>query len=121
MRCAFRTVVATVLLTGVWTGGSIAAEIRAGGTFEVKANSIWFTDAAMLARWQALAKGGDAQALSSYQEKVLGDRDAWQFTNPLTVKIVSHERDRRRVKVELTTPGRLQGTTWFLDDASLQQ
>jgi hypothetical protein len=40
--------------------------------------------------------------------------------NPLTVKIISYDRSKQQVKVEMTTPGRLLGSTWFLDIAALQ-
>ena len=71
--------------------GSVAGEIRKGATMRVKANSIWFQDTDRLTHWQALKKSGDSTALSSYQEEVLGNWDAWQFINPLTVKILSYK------------------------------
>jgi hypothetical protein len=50
---------------------------------QVKPNSIWFQDVAMLTHWQRLKKSGDAAALASYQDSALSHRDAWQFTNQL--------------------------------------
>jgi hypothetical protein len=82
----------TLALAAGWGSGSIAGEIQVAGTFEVKANSIWFEDAAKLARWQRLRKRGNAKAPTSYRDKVLSKRDAWQFVNPLTVKIISYDR-----------------------------
>ena len=92
-----------------------------GGAFEVKANSIWFEDAAMLAKWQDLRKRGNAKALTPYEEKALANRKAWRFLNPLSVKVLGYERDKQQVKVEMTTPGRLLGSTWFLDAGALQR
>jgi hypothetical protein len=112
---------ATLALVVGRATSSIAGEIQVGGTFEVKANSIWFEDVAELERWQRLRKHGDAKALRSYQDKVLSRRDAWQFVNALTVKIISLDRGKHRVKVEMTTPGRFLGSTWFLDVAALQE
>ena len=114
-------IAATLALAAGWASSSIGGEIEVGGTFEVKANSIWFEDVASLARWQRLRKRGNAKALRSYQDKALSKRDAWQFVNPLTVKIVSYDRGKHQVKVEMTTPGRLLGSTWFLDSAALQE
>ncbi len=115
-RRFFMAVAAAVLFTGAWA--DIAS---ANSTVMVKANSIWFTAAAKLAHWQALAKGGDARALAAYQEKALNDRDAWQFLAPITVRVLSRDRDKHRLKVQMTDPGRLDGTIWFLDDASVEQ
>ncbi len=74
-----------------------AAEIQLGG-IEVKANSIWFEDAGKLAQWQRLKETGGAKALASYQEKALANREAWQFVDSLTVKIIGYERAKRQVK-----------------------
>jgi hypothetical protein len=100
---------------------SLAGEIRKGATMEVKANSIWFQEVKDLTRWQQLKKSGNSNALADYQEKLLSNRDAWQFTNPLTVKVVSYGAAKHQVKVEMETPGRMQGTSWFLDDNTLVQ
>lgn len=88
---------------------------------EVKANSIWFSDADQLARWQELKKGGNPAALASYQDEVLSSRDAFQFINKLTVKILSYEPRQNRVDVEGMTPGRFLGSHWFLDPDALVQ
>jgi hypothetical protein len=100
---------------------SFAAEIRKGATMQVKANSIWFQDEAQLARWQELKKAGDAKALEKYQEELLSERDAWQFLNPLTVRIVSYERAKNLVNVEMRSKGRHLGTTWMLDPDAIKQ
>jgi hypothetical protein len=94
---------------------SLAGEIRKGATMEVKANLIWFQEVKDLTRWQQLKKSGNSKALADYQEKLLSNRDAWQFTNPLTVKVVSYDPAKHQVNVEMETPGRMQGTKWFLD------
>jgi hypothetical protein len=86
---------------------------------EVKANLIWSQEVKDLTRWQQLKKGGNSNALSDYQKKLLSNRDAWQFTNPLTVKVVSYDAAKHQVKVEMETAGRMQGTTWFLDSDAL--
>jgi len=102
------------------TGGCLAADIKPGATMQVKPNSIWFDEAAQLARWHALKKRGDAAALAAYQDKLLGARDAWQFINALAVKILDYDAKKNQVHVETVTAGRFAGTDWFLDADALQ-
>ena len=111
----------TLLVLVVLGIGSFAGEIRKGATMEVKPNSIWFQEAAGLSHWQELKKSGDAAALASYQDKVLSHRDAWQFLNQLTVKILSYEPRKNQVNVEMKTPGRMLGSKWLLDANALVQ
>ena len=108
-----------VLLT--LSTNSFAGEIRNGAIMQVKPNSIWFQDVKKFARWQQLKRSGNATALRSYQDTMLSQRDAWQFVNALTVKIISYEPANDRVKVEMKTDGRMLGTTWFLEAAALTQ
>jgi hypothetical protein len=88
---------------------------------QVKSDSIWFQDTADLTHWQQLKKSGDAQALKSYQDEALSQREAWQFTNQLTVKILSYDPGKRQAYLEMKTPGRMLGTKWFLDADALVQ
>jgi hypothetical protein len=111
----------TVLLLAALIGGVHAGPIRKGAVMEVKPNSIWFEEVARLARWQELKKGGDAAALSSYQEQVLGGREAWQFLKPLKVKILRYDTAASQINVEMRTSGRMQGTTWWLDASAVGQ
>jgi hypothetical protein len=100
---------------------AFAGSIEKGAAMQVKANSIWFQNQAELAHWQQLKNKGDSTALAAYQEKVLGNRDAWQFTNQLAVKILSYDMAKHQVHVEMTTEGRMQGTDWLLDPDALAQ
>ena len=85
----------------------------------MKPNSIWFQDNSQLAQWQKLKQTGNAKALSVFEKKVLGSRDAWQFIYQLDVKILNYEPAQHRVSVEMTTDGRMKGTDWVLDPAAL--
>jgi len=114
-------VAASVLLLSALAVGSVAAVIRPGSRVEVKSNSIWFEDRAKLSEWQQLKKAGDAAALQVYETRVLGTREAWQFTKPLAVKILGFETSTDQVNVEMTTPGRLEGSVWMLDAAAIAQ
>jgi len=109
----------TVLVLTALVTGADAGPIRKGAVMEVKPNSIWFEEVARLTRWQELKKGGDAAALTSYQEQMLGGREAWQFLKPLKVKILRYEPATSQVNVEMKTAGRLQGTTWWLDASAV--
>jgi hypothetical protein len=101
------------------TVASLAGDIRKGATMQVKANSIWFQKVAELSHWQQLKKSGNSKALEAYQEKEMSDRDAWQFGNQLSVKIISYDGAKNQVHVEMLTPGRMLGTDWFLDSEAL--
>jgi hypothetical protein len=101
--------------------GSFAGEIRKGATMQVKPNSIWFEDVAKLTRWQQLKKSGNSAAFTSYQGEVLSNRDAWQFTNEHTVRILRYLPRVNQVKVEMKTTGRLHDSTWVLDADALVQ
>ncbi|CAN5152421.1 hypothetical protein BH11PSE4_BH11PSE4_05410 [soil metagenome] len=100
-------------------GACQAAEIRAGATMQVKAGSIWFQDAVQFAQWRALKISGDAAALASYQDDILKRRDAWQFLNPLDVRIQGYQPTAHRVDVQITSDGRMQGSKWVVDADAL--
>jgi hypothetical protein len=97
----------------------LAGEIKAGATMQVKANSIWFDTQAQLARWQALKKGGNAKNIAKYQEKLMSEREAWQFVNPLTVEVLRYDVKKPRVEVKMTNEGRMQGAIFWIDADAL--
>jgi hypothetical protein len=68
-----------------------------------------------------LKKAGHPAEFESYQTKELGARDAWQFTKPLTVKIISFSPQKNQAKVELLTPGRYLGTKWWIDGSAFSK
>jgi hypothetical protein len=96
---------------------SRAAEI--GAIVVVKPNSIWFEDAVKLTEWQQLRKSSGATAFMSYQKKLLSGRQALQFINPRSVKILGYERRKNQITVEMKSEGRLQGSKWLLDASAL--
>jgi hypothetical protein len=98
---------------------SLAGEIRTGATMQVKPYSVWFEEADGLAHWQARKKSADAAAFASYQENLLHQRDAWQFTNRQAVTILGFEPEKNRVHVRMQTTGRLENSTWWLDPGAL--
>jgi hypothetical protein len=114
-----RVHLATLLLTAALIVGSFAKPIRAGAKMEVKQDSIWFLEVGDLSTWQKLKKSGNSAEFEFYQTKELGARDTWQFTKLLRVKIISFEPEKNQAKVELLTPGRYLGSTWWIDGNAL--
>ena len=104
---------------GRYGHAALAADIRASAIMQVKPNSIWFDEAADLAQWQELKKKGEEPALAAYEKSKLGSRDAWQFINPLTVKVLGYQQRDNQVAVEMKTKGRFEGLKMFLDAGAL--
>jgi hypothetical protein len=96
-----------------------AAEISKGAIMVVRPNSIWFEDAAKLTEWQQLRKSSGTVAFMSYQKSILSGRQALQFINPRSVRILGYERRKNQITVEMKSEGRLQGSTWHLDASAL--
>jgi hypothetical protein len=116
---ARRHVLLTLLILVAAMTLAVAAPIRKGAVMEVKPNSIWFEEVAALKNWQELKKGGNEAALTSYQQQLLSQREAWQFLKPLKVKILNFDPAVSQINVEMRTAGRLQGTTWWLDASAV--
>jgi hypothetical protein len=111
---------AVALITLAAGRAVLSAEIYEGAKLEAKANSIWFQDEDKLARWQELKESGNAEALAAFEEEELTNREAWQFESALSVKVLGYEADAHIVNVEMLTPGRMQGTSWFVDEGVLR-
>jgi hypothetical protein len=105
----------TLFILVVLSVDAFAGEIRKGATMQVKANSIWFEAAVQLEQWQQKKKVGGAKEFEAYQESLLHEREAWQFINPVKVKIIGYNPKKNRVYVEMMSKGRLEGAVWFLD------
>ena len=119
VRIVYPRALLTVLLLAASIAAVFAGPIRKGAVMQVKPNSVWFDEAAKLTHWQELKKSGNEAALTSFQDQVLGQREAWQFLKPLKVKILSYEPAKSQVNVEMKTAGRMQGTTWWLDASAV--
>ena len=120
-RALIASMASALLFVVALSVGCLAGEIKSGATRQVKPNSIWFEDVAKFNKWQDLKKSGDSAAFTSYQTEALSGRDAWQFTSQLTVKILGHEPAKNQINVEMTSPGRLLGSSWFLDMEALEE
>lgn len=103
------------------TRSARAPSAAAGQTLTVKADTVWFQDLAMLKSWQSLKASGNPAALSTFEDTALAERGAWRFSNPLTVKVLRFDPETKEVEVELQTPGRLEGTRWYLDAGEIDR
>jgi hypothetical protein len=115
-----RSVFVAVFALAVLASSALAIDIRAGSTMHVKAGTTFFQeDDGDMTHWQELMKAGDTKAAAAYADEISAQRDAWQFVNQMTVKIVSYDAANNRVHVQLTDPGRFQGTTWLVDPSAV--
>ena len=94
---------------------SFANELRVGDEVQVKENSMWFQTDLDLTVWQRFAKVATPEVMESYRSVVLGCRQAWQFLNVQSVKILSYEPEENQVQVKMVGPGRMHGTVWWVD------
>jgi hypothetical protein len=115
-----RAYLALVILLALGSA-CLSGDLQVGATVQVKANPIWFEEAAQLAQWQAVRKRGNAKSFAAYEKKVLRAREAWQFITQLPVKILSYEPQQKRVHFQMQADGRLAGSEWFLDPDALVQ
>jgi hypothetical protein len=100
---------------------AFAGQFRVGARMHVKENSMWFQTDTDLTVWQRFQKVATPAVIESYRDVVLGSRQAWQFGNIQSVKILSYEPEENQVKVEMLVPGkiRLDGSIWWLDGGDL--
>jgi hypothetical protein len=110
-----RVYIGILLVIGVLNVGTFADQVRVGASMHVKENSIWFQTDTDLTVWQRFRKVASSAVMESYRSVVLGSRQAWQFTNIQLVRILSYEPEENQVKVEMLTPGRLNGSIWWVD------
>ena len=93
-----------------------AAEIRGGDTGYIANNSIWFTnesDLSVLKRVRAAFAPKDVKA---YQQIILEERQAWQFSGPTKVKVISYWANQHEINVKMLTEGRLADSEWWVED-----
>jgi hypothetical protein len=116
-----RTIITAIALA--LSGAAALADgtdgVRIGAVVQVKPNSVWFEGADQLEHWQDLQRGGDAAAFAAYQDGLLRQREAWQFIDPLEVKILRRGPKAHQVNVRMLTEGRFKGSIWMLDADTL--
>ena len=64
-----------------------AAEIHDGDTGYIARDSIWFTNETDLSVWKRFRQAFAPKDVKTYQQIILEERQAWQFSGPTKVKI----------------------------------
>jgi len=93
-----------------------ATEIHDGDTGYIAKNSVWFTDETDLTVWKRVRQAFSGKDVQKYREIILGARQAWQFSGPLKVKVISYWADQHEINVKMLTEGRLADSEWWVED-----
>jgi len=93
-----------------------AAEISDGDTGYIADNSIWFTDETGLSVWKRVRQAFAPKDVKTYQQIILEERQAWQFSGPIKVKVISYWANQHEVNVKMLTEGRLADSEWWVED-----
>jgi hypothetical protein len=92
------------------------AEIHEGDTGYIAKNSIWFTNESDLSVWKRVRQTFAAKDVKTYQQIILEERQAWQFSGPIKVKVISYWVNQHEVNVKMLTEGRLADSEWWVED-----
>src|SRR5215831_14024692 len=93
-----------------------AAEIHDGDTGYIAKNSIWFTDESDLSVWKRVRQTFAPKDVKTYQQIILEERQASQFSGPIKVKVISYWANQHEIHVKMLTEGRLADSEWWVED-----
>jgi hypothetical protein len=93
-----------------------AADIRDGDTGYIADNSIWFTDESDLSVWKRVRRAFASKDVEAYQQIILEERQAWQFSGPIKVKVISYWANQHEINVKMLAKGRLADSEWWVED-----
>jgi hypothetical protein len=93
-----------------------AAEIHDGDTGYIAKNSIWFTNESDLSVWKRVRQAFAPEDVKTYQQIILEERQAWQFSGPIKVKVISYWANQHEINVKMLTEGRLADSEWWVED-----
>jgi len=93
-----------------------AAEIHDGDTGYIANNSIWFTNETDLSVWKRVRQAFAPKDVKTYQQIILEERQAWQFSGPTKVKVISYWANQHEINVKMLTEGRLADSEWSVED-----
>ena len=93
-----------------------AAEIHDGDTGYIANNSIWFTNESDLSVWKRVRQAFAPKDVKTYQQIILEERQAWQFSGPIKVKVISYWANQHEINVKMLTEGRLADSEWWVED-----
>ena len=80
-----------------------AAEIHDGDSGYIAKNSIWFTDESDLSVWKRVRQSFAPKDVKAYQQIILEERQAWQFSGPIKVKVISYWANQHEIHVKMLT------------------
>jgi hypothetical protein len=92
-----------------------AAEIHDGDTGYIANNSIWFTNESESV-WKRVRQAFAPKDVKTYQQIILEERQAWQFSGPIKVKVISYWSNQHEINVKMLTEGRLADSEWWVED-----
>ena len=94
-----------------------AAEIHDGDTGYIANNSIWFTNESDLSVWKRVRQAFAPKDVKTYQQIILEERQAWQYSGPIKVKVISYWANQHEINVKmLDTKGRFADSEWWVED-----
>ena len=93
-----------------------AAEIHDGDTGYIARDSIWFTNESDLSGWKRFRQAFAPKDVKTYQQIILEERQAWQFSGPIKVKVISYWANQHEINVKMLTEGRLADSEWWIED-----
>ena len=107
-----------IAAASLWFAGlqAEAAEIHNGDTGYIANNSIWFTDESDLSVWKRVRQVFAPKDVKTYQQIILEERQAWQFSGPIKVKVISYWANQHEINVKMLTEGRLADSEWWVED-----
>jgi hypothetical protein len=117
-RLTFYLLIIAAAILCLGGGCAEAAEIHEGDTGYIANNSICFEDQTDLAVWQRVRHAFAPKGVTTYQEIILKQRQAWQFIGgPIKVKVISYWVDQHEINVKmLDTEGRFADSEWWVED-----
>ena len=79
-------------------------------------NSIWFTNESDLSVWKRVRQAFAPKDVKTYQQIILEERQAWQYSGPIKVKVISYWANQHEINVKMLTEGRLADSEWWVED-----
>jgi hypothetical protein len=104
---------AILYFAGAYAG---AAEIHDGDTGYIAKDSIWFTNESDLSVSKRVRQAFAPNDVKTYQQIILEERQAWQFSGPIKVKVISYWANQHEINVKMLTEGRLADSEWWVED-----
>ena len=66
--------------------------------------------------WKRVREAFPPKDVKTYQQIILEERQAWQFSGPIKVKVISYWANQHEINVKMVTEGRLADSEWWVED-----